>query len=488
MSIGAPSNLGTLLVQRLDAALGITLGQQANISSGAGPQAVPQPNNPENPGALQNPAHRSTRESVDQANAEGQRRALIGSKATREMQLDNLLGRSTTFQGTTQSAPTTLGYAARIILALLNHYPQGGQPIQGRTPLLPSPSGGQQPGPATSTGGGQAQTAPTSSPSGPGNTSAAAPGGQTQTAPTSPVPRGTLIMPAAGQAQTAPASSTPRSIPAAGPNQVWAQMASNLNQPGALAAQFSQALSQSIQGSGLFYESHLAQLAAGKTTSHALRQEPQGQIPPQNPQAAPSNQQTLPQARIPASLSALIQQSQLPQADPASQPNHQATTGSASQQAAQSSSAPTHQAPVPVIDPQAQLMVRQQLDVLANQGFIWQGEAWPGAEMECEVQRRQPGDDQDPAVDQEHWATRLTLQLPTLGEIQARLNLSGDQLVMRLVAPQSAERLSQSVEPLRSRLLAQGLQASQLAILAHEPGTTTSADTPDTEPDAVTTP
>ncbi|WP_323011356.1 flagellar hook-length control protein FliK [Castellaniella sp.] len=443
MSIGAPSNLGTLLVQRLDAALGITLGQQANISSGAGPQAVPQPNNPENPGALQNPAHRSTRESVDQANAEGQRRALIGSKATREMQLDNLLGRSTTFQGTTQSAPTTLGYAARIILALLNHYPQGGQPIQGRTPLLPSPSGGQQPGPAASTG---------------------------------------------GQAQTAPTSSAPRGMPAAGPNQVWAQMASNLNQPGALAAQFSQALSQSIQGSGLFYESHLAQLAAGKTTSHALRQEPQGQIPPQNPQAAPSNQQTLPQARIPASLSALIQQSQLPQADPASQPNHQATTGSASQQAAQSSSAPTHQAPVPVIDPQAQLMVRQQLDVLANQGFIWQGEAWPGAEMECEVQRRQPGDDQDPAVDQEHWATRLTLQLPTLGEIQARLNLSGDQLVMRLVAPQSAERLSQSVEPLRSRLLAQGLQASQLAILAHEPGTTTSADTPDTEPDAVTTP
>lgn len=487
MSIGAPSNLGTLLVQRLDAALGITLGQQANISSGAGPQAVPQPNNPENPSTLQNPAHRSSRESVDQANAEGQRRALIG-KATREMQLDNLLGRSTTFQGTTQSAPTTLGYAARIILALLNHYPQGGQPIQGRTPLLPSPGSGQQSGPSASTGG-QAQTAPTLSSPSPGNTPAAAAGGQAQTAPAPPpVPRGTLIVPAGGQAQTPPASTTPRNIPAAGPNQVWAQMASNLNQPGALAAQFSQALSQSIQGSGLFYESHLAQLAAGKTTSHALRQEPQGQILPQNSQAAPPNQQALPQPRIPASLSALIQQSQLPQADPASQPNQATTTASANQQAAQSSTTPTHQAPVPVIDPQAQLMVRQQLDVLANQGFIWQGEAWPGAKMECEVQRRQPGDGQDPDVDQEHWATRLTLQLPILGEIQARLSLSGDQLVMRLVAPQSAERLSQSVEPLRSRLQAQGLQASQLAILAHEPGTTTSADTPDTEPDAVTTP
>jgi hypothetical protein len=36
MSIGGPSNLGTLLVQRLDAALGTTLGQQASTINGAG--------------------------------------------------------------------------------------------------------------------------------------------------------------------------------------------------------------------------------------------------------------------------------------------------------------------------------------------------------------------------------------------------------------------------------------------------------------------
>ncbi len=49
MSIGAPSNLGTLLVQRLDAVLGTTLGQQANIASGAGPQAVPSQPVPKTP-------------------------------------------------------------------------------------------------------------------------------------------------------------------------------------------------------------------------------------------------------------------------------------------------------------------------------------------------------------------------------------------------------------------------------------------------------
>ncbi|MFT0531458.1 flagellar hook-length control protein FliK [Castellaniella hirudinis] len=453
MSIGAPSNLGTLLVQKLDAALGVTLGQQANISSGAGPQAIPQPANPENPNAPQNPAHRTPRESVDQANAEGQRRALIG-KATREMQLDNLLGRSTTFRGTTQSAPTTLGYAARIILALLNQYPQGGQPIRGRAPLLPAPGGQQQPGGAA-----------------PDRQAAANALAGGRASPGSPALQGGAAM--------------PRGLPPAGPNQVWAQLASSLNQPGALAARFAQALSQSIQGSGLFYESHLAQLAAGKTSAHALRQEPQGQISRQGAQPAQAQNPAQAPARPPASLSALIQQSQLPQADPASP----ATQAAHSQQTTATGHQAQQHAPIPAIDPQAHLMVRQQLEVLANQGFIWQGEAWPGADMECEVRRRQPDDGQDPAVDQEHWSTRLVLRLPVLGEIQARLSLSGDQLVMRLLAPDAAERLSQAVEPLRSRLQAQGLQASQLAILAEDPdrrAQDAGAQNPDTEPDEIT--
>ncbi|MGB6009294.1 flagellar hook-length control protein FliK [Castellaniella sp.] len=426
MSIGAPSNLGTLLIQRLDAALGTTLGQQANLASGAGPQAVPQPGNPENPNALQNPARRDTREAVDQASAEGQRRAAVG-KAGREIQLDNLLGRSSTFQGATQSAPTTLGYAARIILALLNQFPQANQTIQGRAPLL------TQPGQAAS-GGAQAGAAP-----GPG-------------------------MPAA----TAGAPSQ-----AASATQIWAQMATNLNQPGALAARFIQALSQSIQGSGLFYESHMAQLAAGKTSAQALRQEPQGQMTGQQLPAAPQAGGT------PASLSSIIQQAQTaaPQ-DPGAQTSASTTQTGASHTATPQN--PSANTPIPGIDPQAQFLVRQQLEVLANQGFVWQGEAWPGADMRWEVQRRQPDDGQTPVVAEEHWSTRLNLQLPSLGQVEARLSLLGDQLVMRLIAPQSAQRLNQSIEPLRSRLLAQGLQASQLSVQDRDPE---AADTPTIDSD-----
>lgn len=428
MSVGAPSNLGTLLIQRLDAALGTTLGQQANLVSGAGPQAVPQPGNPENPTALQNPAQRHPRESVDQASAEGQRRAAAG-KAVRELQLDNLLGRSSTFRGTTQSAPTTLGYAARIILALLNEFPQASQTIQGRTPLL-----------STADPGGQAAPAATSQPG-------------------TPTGVGTLLpTSASGQAASA--------------TQVWAQLATALNQPGALAARFAQALLQSIQQSGLFYESHLMQLAAGGTSAQALRQEPQGQLASPAAASAAAGQPAVPAQ--PGSLAVIIQQAQaataeLPQGAGPRQDAAPAPQNAAGQAHTGQSPATHGTSTIPGIDPQTQFLVRQQLEVLANQGFVWQGEAWPGADMQWEVQRRHPGDARVPEATQEYWSTRLALQLPSLGDIQARLSLSGDQLVMRLTAPRSADRLSEAIEPLRSRLLAQGLQASQLSVLNHDP-------------------
>ncbi len=410
MSIGAPSNLGTLLIQRLDAVLGTTLGQQANLASGAGPQAVPQPANPENPSALQNPTQRHPREAVDQASQQGRQQAAVG-KAVRDMRLDNLLGRSTTFHGSTQSAPTTLGYAARIILALLNQFPRDGQAVRGQSPLLPNAGGGNAAGLPTGAGA-SATGAPTA------GASSAQPGGVAQ---------------------------------------AWAQLATTLGQPGALAARFAQALSQSVQTSGLFYESHLAQLAAGKATPQELRQEPQGRIPPQP--AAPggtaqSAQQAAPGPNAPAT------------AGGGTGPDTAQAPGTAGQ---------AHAAPVPGIDPQAQLLVRQQLEVLANQAFVWQGEAWPGADMQWEVRRRPQDDEEDRDFQEDHWSTRLNLHLPTLGDVQARLSLSGDQLVMRLTAPQSAERLGQAIEPLRARLLAQGLQASQLSVQARD-------DSPDDSP------
>lgn len=409
MSIGAPSTLGTLLIQRLDAVLGTTLGQQANLASGARPSAVAQPGSSENPNAPQNTTQRHPREAVDKASAHEQGRTSIGRTAQTEAGAIRA-GRAATLTGATLSAPTTLGFAARTILALLAEYPGTVQLARGQAPLV--------------TG----QAAPTAQGS----------------APAGGMPQAAMSAPAAPQSAGGQGTSI---------FSTWASLATSLGEPSALPAQFAQSLSQAVQTSGLFYESHLANLAFGKTNLAALHQEPQGQIQP----GGTPNQASATTAQDPGSTST----------------NTSTSTSSANTPGA--THAPgAQQTAIPGLDPQAQLLVRQQLEVLAHQSFAWQGEAWPGASMDWKIERREQETGHDELPD--HWATRLNLQLPLLGEVQARLTLAGDQLVMRLVAPESANRLSEHIESLRSRLTAHGLQASQLSVLDRE-------DLPNDEPD-----
>uniref|UniRef100_UPI00333F66B0 flagellar hook-length control protein FliK n=1 Tax=Castellaniella defragrans TaxID=75697 RepID=UPI00333F66B0 len=413
MSIGAPSNLGTLLIQRLDAVLGTTLGQQANLATGARPTAVTQAGNPENPDALQNPAQRHPREAVDAAGAQGRGQTAIG-KPLGASALDDRMGRATTYHNATASAPTTLGFAARIILALLAQYPQADPAARGRAPLLPgqAASPGAAPPAATAPASGQTAAA--------GSAPSQAPG---------------------PQGPTGASGGAPAAAPAP---------------PGALAAQLVRSLSLAVQGSGLFYESHLAALAFGKTDALGLAREPQAHLGAQTPAGAGSG----PSAQIAH-----------PQGTPATANESASTANTATGHTAAQTQAQT----IPGIDPQAHLLVRQQLEVLANQAFVWQGEAWPGAGMRWEISRRARDDEDGDGSQTGHWSTRLNLSLPALGEVQARLTLAGDQLVMRLTAPNSAGRLDGAIEALRTRLLAQGLRASQIAVGVHD-------DTPPANP------
>ncbi|MFJ0908958.1 flagellar hook-length control protein FliK, partial [Bordetella bronchiseptica] len=119
-------------------------------------------------------------------------------------------------------------------------------------------------------------------------------------------------------------------------------------------------------------------------------------------------------------------------------------------------------APVPGIHQDATLLVRQQLDVLANQMLAWQGQAWPGTPMEWEV-AREHGDDAagQPGT---HWATRLKLNLPRLGTVEARLNLAANQLVLHVVAPDSAAEIGAAADALRQQLSAAGLTLTNLSV------------------------
>ncbi|WP_154583703.1 flagellar hook-length control protein FliK, partial [Bordetella pertussis] len=63
-----------------------------------------------------------------------------------------------------------------------------------------------------------------------------------------------------------------------------------------------------------------------------------------------------------------------------------------------------------------------------------------------------------------HWATRLKLNLPRLGTVEARLNLAANQLVLHVVAPDSAAEIGAAADALRQQLSAAGLTLTNLSV------------------------
>lgn len=433
MSVGGPG-LGTLLVQRIDAALGTTLSQQTNLTSGARPDAVSQAAEAARVEQIQNQLIRAPRESVDRAQLQNEQQI---RQSIERGKLDAQKGLLSTPRegpntGTTQSAPTTLGNTARTILALLMNYPEQPAPVQGRQPLVsPFQDGARTPS-------GQAGSQATNA-------------GAASTTST---------------AQSKPAAGTTGPTPNAQPGAASTQPASAVTM--ALASQrvstqaFSQALSSALQNSGLFYESHLSSVAFAKMPAQALRSEPQAQLThPSQSAANPGSG-----AASTSSSNAAAQNNATTATLAGNAGRGESLQGSANQTTPVSQSTTNQPSPSTALSslhPETHLLVRQQLEVLANQTLAWRGEAWPDAHMDWEIQKRDPNPSQS-GEDQTHWATRLKLHLPHLGEVDVRLNLVGQQVLMHLVAPDAADTLSANSDALRASFNASGLQLNQFVI------------------------
>jgi hypothetical protein len=441
MSVNGPSGLGTLLVQRLDAVLGTSLSQQTNLVNGARPDAITQTPEAQRNDAAQNRVTRDTREAIDQVQRHGERATRQAVERAKIDAHKSLLegGGDQPNTRTTASAPTTLGAAARTILALLQNFPEQAAVVRGQQPLI------QPQGKATQNPG----NAPT-------NAQSSAPG--------------------QGAAQARGASSLPQT-------HISSQ---------ALA----QTLSQTVQSSGLFYESHLSALSFGKYAASALRGEPQallaggsnaqagGQAPASTSQSAAHSQGTSQSgasnaqpAQTPSSQGgAGSSTALLPRAESTTSPLQQTNQANASSGAntsappggtTASTATPGSGAALAALHPETHTLVRQQLEVLANQGFIWKGEAWAGTDLEMHIQRREP-DSNEQDTDFAHWATRLKLTLPNLGEVDVRLNLNGASLQMAIVAPESAPILKENTPALHQRLDLAGLQLAQITVAQHQ--------------------
>jgi hypothetical protein len=153
--------------------------------------------------------------------------------------------------------------------------------------------------------------------------------------------------------------------------------------PPLAAAPLAAALKDAVANSGLFYESHLAEWASGTRSRAELGQEPQMQRLPAS--ASPDG------ARTPASHDSA--------ADPAS----------------------------------AQL-VNLQLQTQEQARVAWQGQPWPGQEMRWEIARDAPDQRGGQAADdgEPGWRSSVRLRFALLGEIGARVTLSGQHLQIQI--------------------------------------------------------
>ena len=204
--------------------------------------------------------------------------------------------------------------------------------------------------------------------------------------------------------------------------------------PAALAA----ALKNAIDASGLFYESHVAEWSAGKRPLAELAREPQMQ------------------RAVPAQAGAAAATATTPPA---------ALAGAAAAMAG---------APASAADPATAQFIALQLASQEQGRVAWQGQPWPGQELAWQIsrdgpQRDAPGD--DGAAPEPAWRSALRLRFPLLGEVNATVVVSGDQVHVALQAGAAAGALLRArAGTLQSALAAAGSPLTSLRIGTDDAG------------------
>lgn len=168
---------------------------------------------------------------------------------------------------------------------------------------------------------------------------------------------------------------------------------------GADAAGIAAGLQQALGKSGLFYESHVAEWAQGARTLSELNGEPQQQLAREGVRQLP-------------------------------------------------------------LDPATAQFINLQLATQEQAQVAWQGNLWPGQPMQLEVQRdAREGHEEAEQIDAT-WHSRLRLRFPELGDLDARLSLSGGRLQLQCAAgsADSAQLLRRHMASLAGALEAAGMQ------------------------------
>ena len=207
-----------------------------------------------------------------------------------------------------------------------------------------------------------------------------------------------------------------------------------------LAGKLHEALSQS----GLFYESHQAQWIAGTRPTTQLLLEPQNQLPKN--QSSPNR---LTPDALPQSLNAK---------------DANVGTGTVSAQTA-SELRPA----LPNIPEHLKTLVQQQMSTLETHQVLWQGQVWQGQEMRWEVSEESPHRNAQ-GMEEGQWVTQISLDLPNLGGVSARLSFNGNALNLSIDASnvQAREKLGNASPQLTAALSERGIPVVHTQITQNE--------------------
>ena len=116
-----------------------------------------------------------------------------------------------------------------------------------------------------------------------------------------------------------------------------------------------------------------------------------------------------------------------------------------------------------------QPLVQQQLNALETRQMMWQGNVWPGQDMQWEVHEQVP---QNPSMEaQRQWFTQIQMDLPNLGTVAAtlRLNSAGLSLTLNAGSPQTRTALGNASTRLVSALSDAGIPVLSAKVSNEQP-------------------
>lgn len=258
------------------------------------------------------------------------------------------------------------------------------------------------------------------------------------------------------------------------------------------AANLAPILKEALTKSGVFYEAHQARWVAGDLPTAALKLEPQGKFPTT---PLPAGTSTLLTANntgadsatahsvvyvLPSTSTAPPSMPETPDAPNSATPGNAAVdanleaknteaakVASTLANTATAAQSPPASSPGNPIPRDLVPIVQQQLDALATQNYAWQGQIWPGQQMQWEIGENLDGGRSADNESIARWQTRLKLSLPMLGGINAVLHLNPAGEVNITVTADSASseaRLRESGALLSRQMEAAGLNLTQLLV------------------------